>query len=79
MSIVRGDTLIDNAVLQINVFLCRHPNIRNENNNRSGVEYFHSWEYYLPEILNVSPPARKLYLRESYHFTSRRATVCDFH
>ena len=29
--IVCGDALIDTAVLQINVFLCWHPNIRDEN------------------------------------------------
>ena len=33
--IVRGNTLIDNAVLQISVFLCRQPEVQDENNTKS--------------------------------------------
>ena len=37
-AIVRGDALVDKAVLQINVFLYRHPNIWNKNNTQSEIQ-----------------------------------------
>ena len=43
MLIVRGRTLIDNAVSQVNV-LCRHPEVRDEHNTKSEVQYLLNWE-----------------------------------
>ena len=67
MSTVRGDTLINNAVPQIN-FFCWHPNTYSKRKQyKVRDKIFDIRENCVNGISNVSRSFRKLYLRANYH------------
>ena len=86
--IVCGDALVDDVVLQINVFLCWHPNIRNENNTKSKIRYSMIRRIMLTGFrmshgLSVNPSSVQVIMYVFWlvpcaqHFPSCCATVCD--